>query len=258
MPHRTVTGIHHITAIASDPQRTVDFYSTVLGLRLVKCSVNFDAPGTYHLYFGDDVGAPGSIMTFFPWPGASRGVIGNGQVSGTAFAVSPESLDYWATLSEECHQHTAELLKRLGYTEGGGEGNRFRYTIAGRPASVVDVLCSPDGEGGWLGAGTVHHIAFRTPDDAQQRAWRHNLAGCGHNVTPVIDRRYFHSIYFREPGGVLFEIATDPPGLLIDEPQDHLGEKLMLPPWLELRRSELERHLPPLSLIRRMEASQHG
>jgi glyoxalase family protein len=310
----SIPGIHHITAIASDPQGTVDFYTAVLGLRLVKLTVNFDDPGTYHLYFGNDEGSPGSIVTFFPWPGVPRGTVGNGQVSAITFAVPATSLDYWtsrlrerqvqaveaearfgervlrladpdglplemvatahadptrawktgpvtaehaicgfhsATLSEGDHEGTERLLVDvLGFQTIGNERNRYRYAAASGAlaGTIVDVLCAPDGRLGRQGAGTVHHIAWRTSDDRQQVAWRAELVRAGQNVTPVIDRTYFHSIYFREPGNILFEIATDPPGFAIDEPSDHLGERLMLPKWLEPQRTEIERVLPPLTL----------
>lgn len=308
-----ITGIHHITAIASDPQTTLDFYTDVLGLRLVKLTVNFDDPGTYHVYFGNQRGTPGSILTFFPWPGIPRGTVGNGQVSATAFAVPHGALDYWrarladartpaeeagarfgervvrfadpdglpleliatasvqpddvwtgggvataaaicglhsATLLEEGYEKTATLLERtMGLQVVGSEGQRFRYQAPGRgPGAVVDVVCAPDGRHGRPGAGTVHHIAWRTPDDAHQAVWRRALVEEGYNVSPVMDRTYFHSIYYREPGGVLFEIATDPPGFAIDETPDHLGEQLQWPPHAVADRDRLERALPPLAL----------
>lgn len=301
MSTRTISGIHHITAIASDPQRNLDFYTEVLGLRLVKLTVNFDDPGTYHFYFGDEEGSPGSILTFFPWPGSRRGIVGNGQVSATAFAVALGSLKYWvsrltdhgvsaqdagtrfgepvirfadpdgmplelvgtahaaphalagfhsATLSEEEYEKTAALLQDvMGLQYVGSEGNRFRYRAgAGSAGAIVDVICTPDGAWGRLGAGTVHHIAWRTPDDAQQGIWRTDLVRGGYNVSPIMDRIYFHSIYFREPGGILFEIATDPPGFAVDEPREHLGERLTLPPWLETQRTEIEQAVPRLRL----------
>lgn len=309
----SIPGIHHITAIAGDPQRNLDFYTTVLGLRLVKLTVNFDDPGTYHFYFGNDKGTPGSILTFFPWPDAPRGVVGSGHVTAITFAVPTGSLAYWrsrlsahgvkvndegerfgemvlaisdpdglpleivaspqadpssawtdapvdrehaicgfhsATLSEEGYEQTARLLTdTMGFSLVGSEGNRFRYQAGGGGAgATVDVLCTPAGRVGRLGTGTVHHIAWRTPDDAQQLQWRSELVRLGYNVTPVIDRNYFHSIYYREPGGVLFEIATDPPGFAIDEPQEHLGERLMLPREYESQRPTLERVLPSLTL----------
>jgi glyoxalase family protein len=311
----TITGIHHVTAIASDPQQNLSFYTEVLGLRLVKLTVNFDDPGTYHFYFGDGAGAPGSILTFFPWPGARRGAVGNGQVSATSFAVPATALGFWrdrlsaarvpvedqparfgepvlrfadpdglplecigvavgpaehlwaggdiaaahairgfhsATLSEEGYERTAALLQDvMGWTLVGSEGARFRYRAAasadGR-AGLVDVLCTPDGRWGRSGAGTVHHIAWRTPDDTQQQAWRARLVDGGYNVSPIMDRTYFHSIYYREPGGILFEIATDPPGFALDEPADRLGERLMLPAQYEPHRAVLERALPALQL----------
>jgi glyoxalase family protein len=309
----SIPGIHHITAIAGDPQRNLDFYITVLGLRLVKLTVNFDDPGTYHFYFGNENGTPGSILTFFPWPDAPRGVVGSGHVTAITFAVPTGSLAYWrsrlsahgvkvneagerlgemvlaisdpdglpleivaspqadpssawtdapvdrehaicgfhsATLSEEGYEQTARLLTdTMGFSRVGSEGNRFRYQAGGGGAgATVDVLCKPAGRVGQLGTGTVHHIAWRTPDDAQQLQWRTELVRLGYNVTPVIDRNYFHSIYYREPGGVLFEIATDPPGFAIDEPPEHLGERLMLPRQYEPQRSTLERVLPSLTL----------
>jgi len=309
----TISGIHHVTAIASDPQRNLDFYSAVLGLRLVKLTINFDDPGTYHFYFGNREGAPGSILTFFPWPGVPRGSVGNGQVCATTFAVPAGALDYWAsrltaarapvgpladrfgervlrfadpdglqlelietagadpgrawsggqvepahaicgfhsaTLSEEGYERTASLLvDTMGWTLSGNEGNRYRYVAGGSASagSMVDILCAPDARAGRSGGGTVHHIAWRTSDDAQQLLWRSKLVQEGYNVTPVMDRTYFHSIYYREPGGVLFEIATDPPGFAIDESLDHLGERLMLPPWLEPHRGQVERALPALT-----------
>jgi glyoxalase family protein len=310
----SIPGIHHITAIAGDPQRNLDFYTTLLGLRLVKLTVNFDDPGTYHFYFGNEKGTPGSILTFFPWPDAPRGVVGAGQVTAITFAVPTGSLPYWrsrlpahavkvndagerfgetvlaindpdglplelvaspwadpasawkdvsvdrqhaicgfhsATLSEEGYEQTARLLTdTMGFSLVGEEGNRFRYQASGSgaAAATVDLLCTPAGQVGRLGTGTVHHIAWRTPDDAQQLRWRSELVRLGYNVTPVIDRNYFHSIYYREPGGILFEIATDPPGFAIDEPPEHLGERLMLPRQYERQRSTLERMLPSLTV----------
>ena len=310
MSTQPIPGIHHITAIAADPQGNLDFYTQVMGFRLVKLTVNFDDPGTYHFYFGNESGTPGSILTFFPWPGARSGVIGAGQVVAIAFAVRIESLAFWierlhahgfgiaadeerfgdrvvrfrdpdglwlelvatphpipilawqagpvpaahalhgfhsASLSEASHHGTATLIDAMGYKLTGQEGNRFRYRAAGQAAAILDVLHEPKVPPGQLGAGAVHHIAFRTPTDEQQHAWRRDLVARGYRVTPVIDRMYFHSIYFHEPGGVLFEIATDPPGFIVDEAQDRLGDRLTLPHWLEPRRHELEAHLPSLT-----------
>ncbi len=313
MQGHTILGIHHITAIAGDPQRNLDFYTSVLGLRLVKLTVNFDDPGTYHFYFGNESGTPGSILTFFPWPHAPRGIVGTGQITATTFAIPNGSAPYWrarlsshdvavtdagerfgepviaiadpdglplefiatprampelawtgstvdrehaicgfhsATVSEEGYEQTARLLTAtMGFALVGSEGNRFRYHAAGdENAAIVDLVCIPGGRFGQLGAGTVHHIAWRTPDDAQHLQWRSELTRLGYNVTPVIDRNYFHSIYYREPGGVLFEIATNPPGFAIDEPPEHLGEHLMLPRQYEAERATLERILPPVTL----------
>jgi glyoxalase family protein len=308
-----ILGIHHITAIAGDPQTNLDFYAGVLGLRLVKLTVNFDDPGTYHLYYGDGTGQPGTILTFFPWPGAPKGRHGTGQVSETAFAIPKNGIDYWtarlaerhvafrgpvgrfgeqvisfsdpeglrielaatktarndrayqagpvpiefairgfhsATLSETDRRETAALLtETLGFKLMAQDGNRFRYSIdSGEPAGLVDVLHLPDERPGRVLAGTVHHIAWRTADDAQQRDWLGRLTRLNYGVSPVMDRQYFHSIYFREPGGILFEIATDPPGFSVDEAQEELGSHLVLPAWLEPQRARLEAVLPPLRL----------
>jgi glyoxalase family protein len=285
-----IPGIHHITAIASDPQKNLDFYSRVLGLRLVKLTVNFDDPGTYHFYFGDEAGHPGSILTFFPWPGTPRGRQGTGQASVVSFAVP--SLQGWeerlptytvtrrfgndvlsfsdpdgmpvelvatggsgssitgfhgVTLSESGYESTARLLTdTFGYTLTASEDNRFRYT--GSAGNHVDLLCQPDARRGGMGAWTIHHVAFRAETDALQKQWQTDLIRLGYNVTPVLDRQYFHSIYFREPGGVLFEIATDPPGFAIDETLDQLGTALKLPPALEPMRPEIEEMLPKIKL----------
>jgi glyoxalase family protein len=306
------TGIHHVTAIAGDPQANVDFYVGMLGLRLVKKTVNFDDPGTYHLYYGDGEGTPGSIMTFFPWPGAPRGRIGAGQLTVTSFSVPAPSLGYWTerlveagvrfekpedrfgetvlriadpddlrlelvaaaedgregwvdgpvpaenavrgfhhvTLAVADPSRTARLMTdTLGFRQTGEAEGRTRYEAGeGGPGNTVDVA---DGTGfprGMMGVGTVHHVAFRAPDEETQLALREEVGALGYDVTPVLDRNYFRSIYFREPGGVLFEIATDPPGFAVDEEPEHLGETLKLPPWLEPRRGRLEERLPPLRI----------
>ncbi|MBV8212023.1 MAG: ring-cleaving dioxygenase [Verrucomicrobia bacterium] len=306
-----LAGIHHVTAIASDPAANAAFYTEVLGLRLVKKTVNFDDPSTYHLYYGDDIGTPGTILTFFPWPNARQGTPGVGQVTGFAFQAPLGSLSFWrkhlesaglaiadegrrfgeefiaiqdpdefvvefietaeaastppargttippeyalrgfhgSTLSLEAQEKTGAILTQLmGAVLETSEGNRFRYTLGEGPARArVDLLCLPAGRWGTGGTGIVHHIAWRTPDDASQLTARNELVSAGLNVSPVIDRNYFHSIYYREPGGVLFEIATDPPGFAVDEPLDALGSKLMLPEWLETHRAVLEATLPPL------------
>jgi glyoxalase family protein len=305
----SVNGIHHVTAIAGSAQGNVDFYAGVLGLRLVKRTVNFDDPLTYHLYYGTEIGAPGTILTFFAWPNAYRGRVGSGQVNATALSVPKGSLAWWEerfktlrvtydlpverfgnrvlpfqdadgmqlelvaidderpawkgggvpvdkairglhgiTAHEEGYEKTAELLtETLRFTPVGQEGNRFRYK-AGETGGIIDVLCTPDGPRSRGGAGAVHHIAWRVPDDPDQVAWRKTLVSAGMNVSPVLDRQYFHSIYFREPGGVLFEIATDAPGFATDEPPDSLGHALKLPPWLEGARAQIEAGLEPITL----------
>ena len=303
-----ISGIHHITAITADGQKNIDFYCGVLGLRLVKVTVNFDDPQSYHLYYGNELGSPGTIMTFFVWPGAHRGRLGSSQVTAISFSASADSLEYWTTrlkiagiapvrfgdqvlelsdpdgirleivtrstkddrtawpggpvpalhairgfhgvtLSEEGYEHTADLLTRtLGFKSAGQEENRFRFVGNSPYAQIVDVLCVPDGARGTLGAGIVHHVAFRAADDESQRRWRQILLDERHNVTPLIDRTYFHSIYFREPGGVLFEIATDTPGFTTDEPPESLGHSLRLPPQHERVRSQIESVLPRLRL----------
>ncbi len=306
-----IPGLHHVTAIAGDPQANVDFYVSVLGLRLVKRTVNFDDPTTYHLYYGDALGNPGTIVTFFPWPGAVRGRRGTGQTTATAFAIPGGSLDWWmerlaergaefgaveerfgervlpvedpdglavelieqpdagergfwdggpvpkehairgfhsVTLTEEGYERTAELVAEvMGFESVGHQGSRFRYASGQDTAgATVDVVCAPDRPAGRVAVGTVHHIAFRCASDDDQVVWRSRVAAAGMNVTPVLDRQYFHSIYFREPGGVLFEIATDPPGFAIDETPETLGSELRLPPWLEGHRGHIEDRLPRL------------
>jgi glyoxalase family protein len=306
-----VLGIHHITAMAGDAQVNVDFYTRVLGLRLVKRTVNFDDPDTYHLYFGDHAGSPGTILTFFPWGARSfRGRIGTGQVSVTAFSIPPSAVSYWrdrlsrlgvaveelhrfdetalalrdpdgvrlelvtsadrrpgwsnrdvpvehairgfhhAALSLAGYERTARLLtETLGFHAVGDADNRFRFAIGrGEAGAIVDLVCEPGRMRGNMGAGVVHHIAYRTTSDETQLSLRQRIADAGLDVTPVLNRQYFHSIYFREPGGVLFEIATDPPGFAIDEPIAELGKTLRLPPWLESHRREIEARVPPLVL----------
>ena len=312
------SGIHHVTAIASDPQRNLDFYAGVLGLRLVKRTVNFDDPTTYHFYFGDDIGRPGSLLTFFPWPNARRGRQGAGQAAVTSFAIVPSSVGFWlerllkqgvdfeqpvtrfdgerviaikdpdglllelvshqrveqceppmdsaaeaqvpavhgirgmysVTLWQDGHQQTAELLTgSLGFKLAREQGSIFRYTSDdSRPGSIVDLRMVPGLWPGVMGAGTVHHVAFRAEDDATQLRVRDELESIGYNATPALDRDYFKSVYFREPGGVLFEIATNGPGFTIDEPAPMLGRALKLPQWLEPRRFEIEALLPNIHL----------
>ncbi len=307
-----IVGLHHVTAIASDPQRNLDFYTDLLGLRFVKRTVNFDDPGTYHLYFGDDSGTPGTILTFFPWPNATRGSMGVGETSATAFLVPKDSLLYWqqrllqagvpvehgdlrfgdavlrfsdpdgmrleligremsaaeraprtsnvprehsirgfsgVTLCEAGFEGTASVLTKMGFTQSAQEGNRYRFSAPGSAlGSHVDILVQTQLMYGRMGAGSVHHIAFRAPDEESQLRWREEIKSLSLNVTPVLDRTYFHSIYFREPGGVLFEIATDPPGFTWDEPIESLGESLKLPAWYESKRNVIEGVLPAIAL----------
>lgn len=307
-----IVGLHHVTAIASDPQRNLDFYTEVLGLRFVKRTINFDDPGTYHFYFGDDGGSPGTILTFFPWPGAVRGSFGLGETAATAFSVPLASLEFWeqrllksgvpverldqrfqeevlsfadpdgmklelvghaahkdalasrtsdvpgphairgffgVTLCEGGFEKTAAVLGLLGFRQAGQFQNRHRFTVEGDAlGNHIDLLVEPDLRYGRMGAGSVHHIALRARDENAQLEWRKVLVDASLDVTPVLDRTYFRSIYFREPGGVLFEIATDPPGFTLDEPIESLGEALKLPPWLEPQRPRVASALPPIRL----------
>jgi glyoxalase family protein len=309
---KPILGIHHVTAIATDPQRNLDFYTEVLGLRLVKRTVNFDDPGTYHFYFGDETGSPGTILTFFPWPNAGRGSSGVGQTTVTSFSVPEHALAYWeqrlrsagvpveasgkrfeedvltfadpdglkleivahakarqvqtwtgtdvpveysirgfhsVTLSERKLEPTIETLETMGFRKVAEEGNRFRFEVGeGGDGTRVDVLSLAAGSRGHVAAGSVHHVAFRVADDESQTEWRKHLIQNGLSVTPVQDRNYFHSIYFHEPGGVLFELATDPPGFTIDEPVESLGEHLKLPESFKHFREEIEKVLPPIEL----------
>jgi glyoxalase family protein len=305
-----VPGIHHVTAIARDVQRTVDFYVAVLGLRFIKKTVNFDVPDTYHVYFGDKVGTPGSAMTFFGWPHLPSGPAGAGQVMAVSFAVPAGSIDFWqrrltelgmeasrerrfgsevivlkdpddivielvgeasdarwqswpgspvteanqvrsfhsAALCLREEAPTAEfLVKVLGFREVGREAGRIRYaTGEGGPHSILDLVVRPDAAIGEETTGTVHHIAWRALDDSHQLEWREMLVKAGREVTPVIERKYFRSIYSREPGGVLFEIATDQPGFTVDEPVGELGTGLRLPPQHEHKREGLDYNLAPI------------
>jgi catechol 2,3-dioxygenase-like lactoylglutathione lyase family enzyme len=308
-----ILGLHHVTAIVGDPQENVDFYAGLLGLRLVKTTVNFDDPYTYHFYFGDELGRPGTLITFFPWPSGRRGARGAGQVSAFAFAVPATSLGYWqerltaagvrfggpetlfgsptlsfydpagllvelvgeesaaavkpwpdgpipaehairriagVTLVAPEQGPTAALLtETLGFRRVGSAGSHERYEIgAGASRTVVDVVGRPDVPRGHFGVGTIHHVAWRVADDAQELAWRQALIERGYEVTPVRDRSYFRSIYFNEPGGVIFELATDGPGFAIDEAPEELGSQLMLPGWLEPRRAEIAAALPPFEV----------
>jgi len=289
-----VPGIHHVTCITGDVQKNVDFYVGVLGLRFIKKTVNFDVPDTYHLYFGDYLGTPGSAMTFFGWPHLPWRPAGSGQVTVVSFAIPSHSLEFWSgrlrelgveftraarfgtdtlvlkdfdgiqielageasderwkpwpdgpvdphhairsfhsvTLTEESDEATVHFLTdTMGFLEVAREGNRTRFeTGAGGPSSILDVLDAPEAPVGEEAAGTVHHVAWRASNDAHELDWREVLV----------------KSYFREPGGVLFEIATDQPGFTVDEPADSLGTSLQLPPQYEGRRENLKFNLPPI------------
>jgi predicted esterase/catechol 2,3-dioxygenase-like lactoylglutathione lyase family enzyme len=314
-----ILGLHHVTAIASDPQRNLDFYAGVLGLRLVKRTVNFDDPETYHFYFGDEVGTPGSILTFFPWPGARSGRQGPGQVAVTSFAILPTALGFWverlvrhgikyegpvkrgsspataeqvisfrdhdglmleiaahpgaearpawanapgispdqaihgfhgvALWVEEGEPTEKILVDTLGFRPVREEGSTRRFAVGdGGPGTLVDLRVTGGFVRGVGGAGTVHHVAWSVADDATQLDVREQVHAAGLTPTPVIDRSYFHSVYFHEPGGVLFELATKGPGFTIDEPLERLGERLMLPGQYEPHRAEIEAVLPQIHL----------
>ncbi|MCH6201747.1 ring-cleaving dioxygenase [Aquiflexum sp. LQ15W] len=306
-----ITGIHHITAIAGNPQKNLDFYTGILGLRLVKKTINFDAPDVYHFYFGDESGAPGTVFTTFPFEGARKGTKGTGELTYTAFSIPMDSLGFWmerltkfnipistplsrfgekwirfedhdgmgieliatdkdsrkgwsygsiplefsikgfygATLNLKAKELTANLLTQfMDYRFIEEENGRFRYGTKGEPGDIVDIVIDPNGRQGMQSAGTVHHIAFRTANVASQQEIQQILLSNGYHVTEVKDRNYFNSIYFREPGGVLFEIATDEPGFAIDEDEAHLGELLKLPQWIEPQRAKLEARLAKVEL----------
>jgi len=306
-------GIHHVTAISGAPERNLDFYTRVLGLRLVKKTVNFDDPGTYHLYYGDGQGAPGTILTFFPWAHAAAGRLGAGETQETAFRVPAASLGFWShrfiekgvthgalekrfgetvlTFSDGDGMHlalvgvvgaenepawseggipaehairgfhgftllvgkaaptAAVLTGVLGFRATGEEGALTRYVTGGAPGGCVDLREVGEFPRGKLGRGSVHHVAFRAAEDAAQAAMAEKAVALGLHVTEQKDRNYFRSVYFREPAGVLFEIATDDPGFAVDEPAESLGRALKLPRFLESRRAELEAKLPPLEQV---------
>jgi glyoxalase family protein len=305
--------IHHVTAIAREPQRNLDFYAGTLGMRLVKLTVNYDDPGTYHLYYGDELGRPGSLLTFFPWTGGRPGRQGTGQINGIGLAIPPASLGYWVerllsrgvryegparrfgeqvlafadpdgllleliatprvadlegwrdgpvpaehavrgvhgvTIWEDGDAGSADFLTgRMGFEQRAEEENRLRLESgADGLGTVVELRRAPGFWRGTDGAGTVHHVAFRAADDAEQSARQEELRSGGVSVTDVRDRTYFRSIYFREPGGVLYEIATDGPGFTLDESPAELGTSLKLPERYEPMRERLTVVLPPLRL----------
>lgn len=308
-----INGLHHITALASDAQKNVDFYVGVLGLRMVKKTINFDAPDVYHLYYGDETGSPGSILTFFPYAGLTRGRKGGGQLTYSAFSIPTASLSYWmdrlvqfgvpysgpyqrfnetylrfedfdgmgvelvansndlrpgwdngkipaeysirgfytATLNEFNIDRTVSLLTDvMQHKLIAEEQDLFRFeALNGGPGAYVDVMRSPKDVRALQGAGSVHHIAFATDSDESQLEIREQLLSAGFNPTGVLDRNYFHSIYYREPGGILFEIATNPPGFAVDETVAELGSALKLPEWYEPRRAKIEAELPVISAL---------
>ena len=308
-----INGLHHVTALASGAQKNVDFYTGLLGLRMIKKTINFDAPDVYHLYYGDEAGSPGTIMTFFPYGGLTRGRKGVGQLTYTAFTIPQNALSYWMDRLAKYNIPFDKPAQRFGETfirfedndglgielvaapndnragwGGGsvpaenaitgfhtvtlhetkadgklrlltdvmqhrvaaqdGDYTRLAAGTTGAPGSYVDVLHQPTALRGLQGAGTVHHVAFSTDSDATQLRIREQLLSAGYGPTTVQDRNYFHSIYFREPGGILFEIATNPPGFAIDEEPGRLGKELKLPAWYEPRRAQIEAGLEPIEM----------
>ncbi|AJY77344.1 ring-cleaving dioxygenase [Paenibacillus beijingensis] len=308
MTHQTA-GIHHITAFVRNAQDNVDFYAGVLGLRLVKKTINFDAPEVYHLYFGNENGSPGTAITFFPFEAGRKGQIGGGQVGWTTFVVPVGAIDFWrerlaklqvsfseavrfgetflqfrdkdglqleivereqgpqsnwsfggvpadkaikgfggAVLYSVAPHKTMEVLQQvMGLEQVGAEGGLVRFRASGDLGNMIDINAEAM-EWGHGGAGTVHHIAWRAQDDEDHLRWRAKVQESGLKPTPVVDRQYFNAIYFREEGGILFEIATDPPGFTRDEPFEALGEKLMLPEWYEPNRVQIEQGLSPIKV----------
>jgi glyoxalase family protein len=306
-----VTGLHHVTVIAGDPQRNLEFYTGTLGMKLVKLSVNQDVPDTYHLFYADGEGHAGTDLTFFPWPQMPRGRRGIGLTNEVALAVPTDSLAFWADRLRSAGVAVGEPVVRFGertlvFDDPDGVGlalvetsderefspwpespvpaalqvrglhgvrmaqrelaptvrflvegmgmvpvgeedgwHRFATGTAGS-GRVVDVQVLPGAPRGSWGVGSVHHVAWRVPDDETELAVRERAQRAGAHPTPVIDRFWFRSVYFKEPGGALFELATDGPGFAVDEAPDALGERLILPPWLEPQRAEIERALPPL------------
>lgn len=307
----SILGLHHITAIAGNAQRNFEFYTKVLGLRLVKKTVNFDDPGTYHFYYGNEVGAPGTILTFFPWEGITPGYAGTGMATEIGYSVPAGSLEFWKarfdqfkvkqwataerfgelylpfqdpdglnlaltvpkaaddrqawttgevteqaatkgfhsiTLTLKSIKGTVAVLTEVfGYQLLEQEGNRYRFvTNAVENAAIVDIIEDPKGKTGQVAGGTNHHVAFRVADDNVLMEFREKIARRGFNITPKIDRNYFYSLYFREPGGVLFEIASDNPGFATDEGVADLGTGLKLPAQYEPMRKDIEKVLPVL------------
>ncbi|GAB6861497.1 ring-cleaving dioxygenase [Haloplanus litoreus] len=303
---QAIPGIHHVTAVGSDPVRNAAFYTETLGLRLVKRSVNQDDVSVYHLFYGDHGGSPGTSMTFFPYPEAAPGRVGRGQASAVAFLIPADAVEYWAerldaadvsveeterfgdavlrfqdpdglplelvaredapagdppegpipaehairgffgvTLTLADADRTTTLLEAMGFDASGSEGDRRRYESDGDLGYVIDLYADPDAPQGRPGAGTVHHVAFQVTRETQPE-WRRTLIDHGLRPTEIIDRKWFESVYTRTTGDVLFEYATNEPGYTVDEDLEHLGERLVLPEWLESRRDEIEAGLPSL------------
>lgn len=309
---KLITGIHHVTALAGESQQNLDFYTGILGLRMVKKTVNFDAPDVYHFYYGNELGEPGTILTFFPYEGIQKGRHGKGMLNVTTFSVPASSMNFWENRLKQYHVKARPVEDRFegeavlyfedpdglglelvfndkdqrsgfsygpipeehaikgfysveiwqeGYERTAGlltgimdhsliaeKGNRFRFAANNRPGNYIDLICMPDSLRGLGGGGTVHHLAFNTADTQSQAAVRRKLIQGGFDPTPVLDRQYFESIYFREPGGVLFEVATAKPGFSVDEDPQKLGERLMLPPQYETRRELIEKAVKPVQL----------
>jgi glyoxalase family protein len=240
-----LAGLHHVTCVCSDAQQTLEFYRDRLGFSLVKKTVNFDDPHSYHLYFGDDVGTPGTLITFFEWPRSERGRLGRGTLESIGLETP--------AAGEESEIEDPDGLRLRLYP--GPAPRLHDVSVIGNPDLYAGLFAEdaplhfaePLEEPALIGAGTAHHIAWRTKDDAEQQAWLARLTEVGLRPTPVQDRKYFHSVYFRMPDGILVEIATDTPGFLVDEPEESLGQGLSLPPWLEPERETLERELTPIA-----------
>lgn len=306
-----ITGIHHVTAICGDAQENLNFYAGVLGMRLVKRSVNQDDVKTYHLFYADAAGSPGTDLTFFPWPNRPKGTLGHGLGVEISLAIPPDSVDYWTArlgdngiaidrvetrrgehvivfadphgqhlsltathdprdfspwaesavpadkqirglhsvraLERDLAATTHFLVDTLEFSYYGEEDGWHRYGVdSGGSGKYIELCGTPNIPRGAWGVGTMHHVAWRIPDDAAELRVRERVRAANRRPTDVIDRFWFHSVYFLEPGGVLFEIATDGPGFTADEDLEHLGERLVLPPWLEARRDEISAGLPPL------------
>lgn len=302
-------GIHHISAMVNDAQKNIDFYASILGLRMVKKTINFDRPEVYHLYFGNEAGTPGTVITFFPWEKQLKGRIGTGQVGVTSYVIPHGTSEFWknrlhrhgvkvesvirfdenylqfvdpdglqielverkdgpinnwaigdinpsvaikgfggATLNSAQPSKTAEVLENiLGLKYVGEDAGYLRFSTDAQIGNVIDIKLTPSVRG-LLGAGTVHHIAWRARDMEELQQWRSSLLEKGYYPTEIKDRNYFKALYFHEEGGILFEIATDGPGFAVDEPVSNLGEKLMLPEWLEEKREELTAALPNVNV----------